>query len=261
MPVGISSHQERQKGEGENPASMIHEYHTRQYDSMYESTCGLLEFMEECVGEIGEKRIIDGACGAGANVYHMLKRWPACYVTGVDINAELLDFARSKVPIQSERRCRYEQVNLFDLPNHYSSNAFDLATLIQTLGCGWFGPDEYPEVLRALVQVTSRWIFLISLFTEKRMDVTAQIRDYVRFREDARETITYSIFCMSRFRRVCKQLGVKEVIFRDFWINIDLVGPPEGGIGTYTVKLEDGRRLQFSGAVFMPWKFVGLRLR
>jgi hypothetical protein len=66
---------------------------------------------------------------------------------------------------------------------------------------------------------------------------------------------------VDRFRRVAAALDVKEVIFRDFEISIDLEGPAEGGIGTYTAKLADGHRLQFSGAVFMPWKFAALRLR
>ena len=47
---------------------------------------------------------------------------------------------------------------------------------------------------------------------------------------------------------------------RDFEIELDLSGPVEGGLGTYTRKLEDGRRLQFSGALWLPWKFVAIRL-
>jgi hypothetical protein len=67
---------------------------------------------------------------------------------------------------------------------------------------------------------------------------------------------------LARLReRIAAHLGAQEVVFRDFEISIDLTGPAEGGIGTYTKRLEDGRRLQFSGAVFMPWKFAALRLR
>jgi hypothetical protein len=66
---------------------------------------------------------------------------------------------------------------------------------------------------------------------------------------------------MERFERIALRLGAKEVIFRDFEISIDLTGPAAGGIGTYTRKLEDGNRLQFSGAVFMPWKLAALRLQ
>lgn len=238
---------------------MVHDYHLRQYETCYQTTARLLEFMDDLTGGLKEQRILDVACGAGANVYHMLKRWPTVQVTGMDLDAELLDYARRMVPPGDSSRCLYEQANLFSLPERYGADRFDITTLMQTLLL--FGPDEYPEVLRSLIRVTSEWVFLSSLFTDKRMDVTAEIRDYVRFGEDSKETISYNTLCMSRFRKVCEGLGVSEVVFRDFEIGLDLEGPAEGGIGTYTAKLGDGRRLQFSGAVFMPWKFVGLRLK
>lgn len=238
---------------------MIHDYHIRQYEQCYEMTSQLLDFMDRCTAGVGKRAILDVACGAGANVYQMLKRWPGCNMTGVDIDADLVAYARSRVPASDAHRCLYQEMNLFDLPVQYDASAFNIITLVQTLQM--FGPDEYDEVLRALIRVAGEWVFLTALFTDKRMDVTSLIRDYVRFGEESKETINYNIYCMSRFRRICEQLGVKECIFQDFSISIDLVGPPEGGIGTYTLKMADGERLQFSGAVFMPWKFVALRLK
>jgi SAM-dependent methyltransferase len=239
--------------------TIVHDYHLRQYEQCYETTARLLEFADDTLAEMGSRRILDVACGAGANVYHMLKRWPAARVTGIDLDPELIDYAQSKVPPEFAPRCRYEQGNLFELDAKFGAKEFEITTLMQTLLL--FGPDDYAEVLRSLMKVTSEWIFLSSLFTDKRMDVTSQIRDYVRFGEDSKETLTYNILCMSRFRRICEQLGAREVLFCDFSIGLDLTGPAEGGIGTYTARLGDGRRLQFSGAVFMPWKFAALRLR
>jgi len=238
---------------------MSFDYHERQYQQCYDTTRRLLEFVDDTVGGVGEQQILDMACGAGANVHHMLQRWPHCKVTGLDLDASLLDYARGRVSPEASGRCEYNQANLFDLPTLYDAGTFNLTTLMQTLL--FFGPDEYAEVLRALMKVTREWVFLSSLFTDKRMDVTAQIRDYIRFGDDTKETIPYNTHCMDRFQRIALQLGAKEVIFRDFEISIDLTGPAEGGIGTYTRKLEDGNRLQFSGAVFMPWKLAALRLQ
>jgi len=133
-----------------------------------------------------------------------------------------LEYARGRTLPDNASRCDYRRANLFELPKLYESGAFNITTLMQTLLL--FGPDEYPEVLRSLMQVTRDWIFLSSLFTDKRMDVTAQIRDYVRFGEDSQEHISYNTSCMDRFRRVATQLGAKEVIFRDFEISMDLTG-------------------------------------
>ncbi len=238
---------------------MIHEYHERQYRQIYDQTERLFEFIDETVGGVKGQSILDVACGAGANVFHMLRRWPMCKVTGLDRDETLLDYGRAQVLPEAAARCDYVQANFFDLPEPYASEAFNITTFMHTLL--FFGPDEYAGVLQRLISVSSDWVFISSLFTDKRMDVMAQIRDYARFGEDSKEYHTYSTFCVDRFRRVAAALGVKEVIFRDFEISIDLEGPEEGGIGTYTAKLADGHRLQFSGAVFMPWKFAALRLR
>lgn len=238
---------------------MIHDYHERQYRQIYDQTERLFEFIDETVGGISGRSILDVACGAGANVFHMLQRWPENKVTGLDLDNALLDYARAQVLPEAQARCDYVRANFFDLPKLYPNDAFNITTFMHTLL--FFGPEEYADVLRSLIAVTSDWVFISSLFTDRRMDVTAQIRDYARFGEDSKEYHTYSTFCVDRFRRVAAALDVKEVIFRDFEISIDLEGPAEGGIGTYTAKLADGHRLQFSGAVFMPWKFAALRLR
>ena len=243
---------------------MIDEYHRRQYEQCYEATRCLFEFIDDTVVDVGSRKILDAACGAGANVHHMLQRWRESHVTGLDRDETLLDYARARVLPQDASRCDYVQADFFELHQHYEPGTFSITTLMQTLQ--FFGPDEYAEVLRALMKVTRDWVFVSSLFTEKRMDVITGIRDYTRFPEDSftqdsQQLIFYNTFCMDRFRRVAAQLGAKKVIFRDFEISIDLPGPVDGGRGTYTERLESGGRLQFSGAVFMPWKFAALRLR
>lgn len=32
--------------------------------------------------------------------------------------------------------------------------------------------------------------------------------------------------------------------------------PEKAGLGTYTEKLEDGRRIQISGGLMLPWYFI-----
>ena len=41
-----------------------------------------------------------------------------------------------------------------------------------------------------------------------------------------------------------------------FEIDIDIPKPEHLDMGTYTVKTEDGKRLQISGALLMPWYSV-----
>jgi SAM-dependent methyltransferase len=233
-------------------------YHERQYETLYETTRALLSFCDDIAHPSPTTSFVDVACGGGANVSHMLRRWPHATVMGVDLDRELLAFAARRMPPELAPRMRLEEANLFELPERFGRDAFDVCTFMQTLLL--FGPDEIERVIRSLAGVTKKWIFLSSLFTDKNMDVSARIRDYVRYGDDTKVEITYNILCQARFERLCRGLGVRDFVIRDFEIGIDLEGPPRGGLGTYTRRLDDGRRLQFSGAVYMPWKLVGLQL-
>ena len=68
------------------------------------------------------------------------------------------------------------------------------------------------------------------------------------------------VFSLSRIRRLCAAQGYEEFVSQDFDMDIDLPPPESNGLGTYTRTL-DGRRLQFSGPVFLPWKFIAVRRR
>lgn len=231
-----------------------HDYHVRQYETIYESTRGLLELMDDCIPDMGARVNADVACGAGANIVHMLRRWPQTSYVGFDLCDTDLEYAESHVPVDLAGRVEYKKANFFKLVENESADQFACTTLMQTLLL--FNADEYPEVLRNIIHISSEWVFLTSLFADHNMDVTMQIRDHVR-----NDNVFYNIHDIPRFEQNCRQLGVEEIIIRDFNISIDLTAPAEGGVGTWTQKLSDGKRLQFSGAVPMPWKFCALRLK
>ena len=46
----------------------------------------------------------------------------------------------------------------------------------------------------------------------------------------------------------------------DFDIDIDIAQPPIDQMGTYTVKLQNSKKLQISGAVVMNWKIIRIDL-
>jgi len=231
-----------------------HDYHIRQYENIYETTRGLLELMDECIPDMSARKIADVACGAGANVIHMLRRWPKTECVGFDLCATDLEYAQTHVPSDLKERVEYKKADLFKLAEKEPASKFACTTLMQTLLL--FNADEYPDVLRNIIHISNEWVFLSGLFADHNMDVTMKIRDHLR-----EDYVFYHIQDIARFEQKCMQLGVEEVIMRDFDISIDLTAPEEGGIGTWTQKMNDGRRLQFSGAVPMPWKFCALRLK
>lgn len=234
------------------------QYHLRQYEAMYETTRWLMQLVDDVEAPRPGDRILDVACGAGANCFHMARHWPDARVVGVDLDDELLSIARQRVPADLAGRLAYQSADMFALDARFPDRPFAYTSLMHTLLL--YPIDDCPKILRALFAVTRRWVVLSSLFNDKRMDVQAHIRDYVRYGDDTRQEHIYTVLCAQRFRETCLRLGARDVVFRDFEIGIDLQGPPEGGLGTYTRRLDDGRRLQFSGALYLPWKFVAIRL-
>lgn len=236
----------------------ISNYHRRQYRRPYESTLALLDFMQECIGQFDGLRILDAACGAGANVLHMLRRWPHAHITGVDLKPEAISYARWHIPKKFLQRTLFRVGDILALPEYFAPHEFDVTTLMQTLLL--FDRETYPRVLESIFAVTRSWVFLSSLFTEYEMDVESRIHLHVASDEYPSGNVSYNTLAVSRFARVCKSLGARKVLWRDFDISVNLEPPTAKGLGTYTVSLANGKRLQFSGCVFMPWKFVGIQM-
>jgi hypothetical protein len=99
-----------------------------------------------------------------------------------------------------------------------------------------------------------------SLFTDALVGVKIEVTQYND--ESLAEKVgpvPYNIYCLDRFCAECHRAGASSVVSTDFEIDVDLPRPAHRHMGTYTEKLESGRRLQISGPLLMPWKFVLLR--
>jgi hypothetical protein len=236
----------------------IHEYHRKQYQEPYRSTLRMMEFIEKVLGQAPSGALLDAACGGGANLYHMSSRWPQMQLTGVDHDAALVAFGRSQAQAADRPRLRFLEGDLFKMDQQFAARSFDVVTFLQTLFL--FDLEAYPKVLGNLLKCARRWVFVSSLFAESNMDVVSRIHDYTRFGDKPDGFFTYVILDQKRFEQRCLQLGAKAVHFEDFWIDVDLDPPAAGGIGTFTRRDAEGRRLQFSGAVFMPWKMAAIQM-
>lgn len=231
------------------------DYHRRQFDQPYRSTVQFGRFIAEAIGN-AHGDAIDVGCGAGANIYHLASALPGLKWAGIDIaGEELFGIGRSFL------RTRNLDVNLiegdfYNLKEHVGERKFDVVLSAQTM----LILPGYEEFLEQLLAVTGKWLFLSSLFTDFNVDVNIEVKDYT-WPEGCQDPYHYNVYSLSRFKAACEARGCKEFISRDFEIDIDLPVPPSGGFGTYTRKVEDGRRLQFSGPIFQPWKFVGVRMR
>jgi hypothetical protein len=186
--------------------------------------------------------------------YHLRQSNPAARFICVD-NADWL-LAEARREFQNVPGVKFDNIDLHQLSKGFDANTFDLAVCKQTLS--WLPGYESP--IRELITVTQTAIFVSSLFYDGRIDFKIQVREYGRASKSF--WAYYNIYSFPIFREFCLANGAREVTGVDFNIQIDLPRPERSDLmGTYTLKLDTGDRLQVSGALLMPWKIVRIDLK
>ena len=61
---------------------------------------------------------------------------------------------------------------------------------------------------------------------------------------------------LPKIKELFNGLGYKKFDYRPFNIDIDIKKPEKAGLGTYTERLENGKRIQISGGLMLPWYFI-----
>ena len=68
------------------------------------------------------------------------------------------------------------------------------------------------------------------------------------------------MYSFTHFKEFAYSLGAKDVKSYNFQINKDIPKPPIDQFSSYTLKLENGDRLQLSGTIILPWKVIQIDL-
>ncbi len=176
----------------------------------------------------------------------MNKKYPQCKYTLIDLNEKLL-LEASKLNTGSNFSFKIDCIhNLQDI----NDDTFDLSCCWQTLS--WL--ENPKEALRELVRITKPGgrLFLSSLFNHDHdVDIYSKVIDWTRESTKQGHYSYYNTYCMRTIDEWLKGI-VSNVELYIFDIDIDL---PEKlkGIGTYTVKLKDGKRLQISAGMLLNW--------
>ncbi len=196
------------------------------------------------------QNICDMACGGGANVFYLSNRFKNSYFTGIDLSQELVQYGNAI--LKEKSNCRLYQGDWLQTKTKWREK-FDGIISFQTLS--WL--PEYQEPLRNLSLLNPKWIAISSLFYEGDIEYTIKLKDYYRASNDKEyEEAYYNIYSLIRVREYLKKLGYYKFEYMLFEIDIDLPKTESMDIGTYTIKTEDGRRLQISAALMMPWYFI-----
>jgi SAM-dependent methyltransferase len=238
----------------ENIAAQDINYHLRQFETPYRSTMALSRFMLPLLGDL-RGNALDVACGSGGNIAHLGRAFPLLKWTGVDLAGDVLFETSRKLFEERGQEVTLISGDFYKLDEIRGGSRFELVTCIQT----FIILPEYRELLNQLLAATREWLIITSPLTDFDVDVTIAATDYT-WPEDIQGPHYYSVFSLPRLEAICRAHGCREFVSEPFDIDIDLLPPEHKGLGTYTMLLANGRRLQFTGPIHQPWKFVAIRM-
>jgi ubiquinone/menaquinone biosynthesis C-methylase UbiE len=196
--------------------------------------------------------ILDACCGVGHISYFLSKISPDSTFLGIDQTPYLIDEAKK---LSDKTNLNFEVGDIYDMPEKFKKN-FDVSVCWKTLS--WL--PYYDEVMKSLVSCTKNYIFINGLFYEGDIDFQIKVREYKKEKGKTDFTLYYNVYSLPRFKKFVYSLDVKNIEVYDFNINIDIGKKDVDYMGTYTEKLEDGNRLQISGAVVMLWKIIKIEI-
>lgn len=199
-----------------------------------------------------DTKVLDMACGGGANLYHMSRMFPNVQFEGIDYDSDLVKMAQ-KTCSHSNNVIDIMQGDWFHLDSSLI-NKYNGIISYQTLS--WI--ENYDKAIEALTKLNPSWIAISSLFFEGDIDYFINLVGYKDGYDDGNHLARYNVYSLPRIKHIFSKLGYTKFEYVPFNIDIDIdsSGVDKKWIGTYTKKFEDGERLQISGGIMMPWYFI-----
>jgi ubiquinone/menaquinone biosynthesis C-methylase UbiE len=194
--------------------------------------------------------VLDTCCGIGHVLFFLNETHPQATFLGVDQTPYLIEEARELNA--GRKNVSFEIGDLYELSAKYPKR-FDLSINWKTLS--WL--PSYEEALKALFAITKKHVFISSLFYDGDIDFEIKVRQH---QKEQKGFHYYNIYSLPRFVQFAKDHGAKHIEVEDFHLSIDVPRGDKDHMGTYTILLADGTRLQMSGAVPMLWKLIRIDL-
>lgn len=228
----------------------IHEYemdyHRSQFLETKRSTIAFGDYLEKNLIK-DTSSILDIGSGMGAVLYYLESRWKHLKLLGIDNDIELINFG-NKILKKLDSNVKLQYGDIYK-PDISLKNKFDGIISTQTLS--WLSDYETP--LKSLLEFNPKWIGITSLFYDGPVSCDIYIKEF--FGKRKREHI-YRIYSIDLVKKLLIDNGYKNIQVIPFDIDIDISRPDDKLMRTYTKKMQDGKRLQISGPILMPWYFI-----
>lgn len=196
--------------------------------------------------------LADIACGLADIPYFLSQKYAFKSCDCIDLSEKMIAEAKRIHQEGGLDICNYEVHDCYSIPGE---NKYDVIFFWKIL----LALAEYKEIVKKLYTLTKEggYTIISSLFNDKDVDLEIKARDHaLDMGQD--DFFYYNIYSVKEFTKYCQEIGFKKVTFYDFDIGIDLPDTFEG-MGTYTVKMADEKRMQISSGIWMNWKIVVLQ--
>jgi ubiquinone/menaquinone biosynthesis C-methylase UbiE len=221
-----------------------------------ETKQGLDQKLEELIIPIiqnNDLKILDACCGIGHLDYFFSSLSPGSTFFGIDQTSFLIDEAKKLC--SDKKNISFEIDDIYNIPKKYPKS-FDVSINWKTIS--WL--PHYDECIKSLFAVTKKHIFLSSLFYDGDIDFEIKVREHKKQKAKTGFNQFYNVYSYPRFEKFLYDLGAKSVKSYNFEIDMDLPKPPIDHMGTYTMRVDGGKRIQISGPMLMLWKIIQIDL-
>ena len=93
-----------------------HGYSAREADRLADQANALSELLHDDTAYPSGSLVLECGCGTGAQTVHLAARSPRARIVSVDISADSLDQARTRIEAAGYGNVEFQTANLFDLP-------------------------------------------------------------------------------------------------------------------------------------------------
>jgi SAM-dependent methyltransferase len=231
--------------------NLDHDYYNRQLLKPYESTITFFNFLNNKVN-LKDKKIIDLACGNGANLIYLKKNYDVAECYGIDQNKTLLKKARIASKKKHIKDLHFINKNIKDYKSEASPDLFcDGVTCIQTLSV----LDDYKETILFAKKLRAKFICVNSLFWNGDIDFKITVNFLEKKTRKIKKVNHYNIYSISHYNYFLKKNGYKINHIYKFENKKNLRTKNKNLMGSHTVYLNK-KKVTKSGPLIMDWYFV-----
>lgn len=183
---------------------------------------------------------------------YLTRLHPHMKIHGIDIIANAFELLEEYTSIEERQHITLSQGDWYHLDEHLIGK-YDGVISLQSLS--WL--EDWKIPMENVCRLEPEWIAMSSLFYEGKINYQIKLTDYeIPTEKRPYQETYYNIYSIPIVKEYLEDRGYTDFRYEAFDIDVDLEKPNHTDAQTYTIRTADGKRLQISGAMLMPWYFI-----